>query len=265
MNLSTITKNWLYLGFGFLTTFVLLNSSIFPYTGFAILGILLASIFTASKIKLNGETYFWFGLSIILSVCLALYSNPLLSFFNFTLILYSLSGIFTSGQHISLFQAILNPFINFVFIFYGKDNNFRLFQFGKKTEHKEKPQYSITRITLTGLLTTFVILVFVSILATANPIFAKIPESIGNLLLKLYFLDDFIIWLFKTIFDLRLYSAFVIALIIKKAISFLSDNELQTKIYAKSYASYHKFLFGLNKNVNLIWPKASAGFIAYTP
>jgi hypothetical protein len=262
MNLSTITKNWLYLGFGLFTTFVLLNSTIFPYTGFAILGILLALIFVASKDKPTLETIFWTLLAIILSFCLALYANPVLTFFNFTLVLYALSGIFTSGYHVSLFQAILSPFINFIFIFYSKDNNCRLFQFSKKIKPVNKPKKSITKAVLTSIITTVVIVTFVSILASANPFFAKIPQFIGDSLSKLN-IANFIIEIFKIIFGFQLYTAFVMAFIIKKAISFLSDGELQAKKYSKSYAGYHKFLFGLNKNVNLVWPKASAGFIVF--
>lgn len=253
MKIPNFIANYLYIFFGLVVFYGLLKADYFPFAGLAILGILLSVIFFVAKSKKPLESYLWFVISVFFSFFLVFYSNPLLTFFNVLLLTYSLSALISSGYKMSLFQSFTYPIMNFVFIFFSKDNNLRLW--GKKTKHENqsKPPIQWARLILTSFITFIVFIVVALILASSNPFFAKI-FALENIL-KFIFLD--------VLFNIRFYSALVFAYIIKKTVSYLGDNELQEKLQNTIYDGYEITLNFINKHIAFVWPKIATGFLIF--
>jgi hypothetical protein len=148
--------------------------------------------------------------------------------------------------------------MNFVFIFFSKDNNLRLW--GKKTkyENQSKPEIQWIKLILTSFITFTVFVVVSLILSSSNVFFAEIFKQIFEFLsflniLKFVFLD--------VLFNIRFYAAFVFAYIIKKTVSYLGDDELQEKLHKNVYTNYKATLDFINKHVAFVWPKIATGFL----
>lgn len=256
-SLGVYFKNWFFILFSLFTTFVLLNSKIFPFTGFAIFFSVLAIIFLYFKQVRKIETYFWFSVSLILSSFLVLYANPILAFFNVSLILYSLSNIITSSYKISFLQAIISPVLNVVSITTTPlDISYRLLPI-LRFSSKPKPW---GKIFLTFFSSFLILIIFVGILSTANPIFNNFFNSIFNFLIAVNFFR-IISWIFETLFNFQFWSAIIMAVILKKTSVYLAQQESTTEQTNNLYSQYQNRLTNINKKIALIWPKITASFV----
>jgi len=262
MTISIIQKNWLYLFFGFFTFYILLNSDYFPFLGFGIFGIILSIIFLVFKKLKTFESYFWFTVSSVFCLFLAIYSSPLLTFFNLLIIIYALSGQISSGQKLTLWQFLIWPIHNLIYIiFTSKDSNFRLFP---KTEKKlpkqeEKPKEYLKKF-LSISFTLIIVIIFAAILSTANPYFSSLIANVFNFF---NFLEILKFIKLEYLFDGRTYLAIGLAVVIKKSISFLQDNELQKSINSKNWLGYEKSLESFNQKVDILWPKSGGGLVIF--
>ena len=205
------------------------------------------------------DSYFWFVCSVIFSVFIVSFSNPLLTFFNVSILFYSLSALIGSGYKMSLFHGMIFPVLNTVFIFFAKDNNLRLWPTkSQATENKPKQPFQWVKFILTSLISLVVFVIVSLILASSNVFFAEI---FGRIFEFFSFLNFFRFIFLDVIFNLRFYSAFVLAYIIKKAISYLGDHELQHRLNQDFYGGYEATLNFLNKHIGFVWPKIVTGFL----
>jgi hypothetical protein len=187
----------------------LIVDTYFAFTGWALTFISISTLFILFRPKVTYRVLVLFVITLGLSLSLFFRANPLLTFFNFTGLLYCISFLVyppqKSGKY-SLFNLFILPIHSLISILNTK-SNYKLLSHLKikstekpKEEPKTKVKLEWEKIFLGLILTLVVLLIIIPLLASSNPIFSKYISDFGNIL-NFEWLGQSINWLLRNFFS----------------------------------------------------------------
>jgi len=173
----------------------------FPFTGVALLLLLLTSLTFYSTEKKTWFTNTLFGLSAVLSIYVMIFANPFLIFLNILSSIYLISIL--ALDELTLINILLAPLMALSKAF-TTSNKYKLnkIEFG---------QIKIPENTLTSLIITFIVLaIIIPLLSVSNPIFANLVQNIIDSLNIKAILE----WIFNANFAVVISRFFFFAILI---------------------------------------------------